>query len=184
MSDYCSYDKESQEFKSLIFNAGTMNDGTESVPDTVPLGSATSSFIILGWLLAQGDTDEYSLTFSVPKDAIARNQKAKVFVHLLTDNSNTPVGNRFAIRLSSLFTRANGVVNAANIMFNNSGNIPIQNSPGNFQYNHYVLEFELDNLIKAEDFAFLSVSRIAVNNDFAGALLLTSIEFRYVSEKV
>jgi len=181
MSDYCYLDKESQEFESLIFNAGSINDAEESVPDTVPLGSANSSIRILGWLLPQGDTDEYSLTFSVPRDASNRRQKAKVFVHLLTDNSNTPDGNRFAIRLSSLFVRANGVVNAANIMVNNSGNIPIQNSPGNFQYNHYVLEFDLDEIIKAEDFALLSVARIAVNNDYAGALLLTSIEFRYLS---
>lgn len=180
MPDYC-YDKESLEFESLIFNAGTINDGTESIPDTVPFGSANSNIRILGWLLPQGDTDEYSLTFSVPKDAVNKRQEAKVFVHLLTDNSNTPVGNRFAIRLSSLFTRANGVVNAANIVVNNSGNIPIQNSPGNFQYNHYVLEFDLDDIIRAEDFALLSVARIAVNNDFAGALLLTSIEFRYLS---
>ncbi|MCI1578108.1 MAG: hypothetical protein LKH93_01465 [Clostridium beijerinckii] len=181
MSNYCCLDQEPQEFKSLIFNAGTMNDGTESVPDTVPLGSANSNIRILGWLLDQGDTDEYPLTFSVPKDARNKYQKAKVFVHLLTDNSNTPTGNRFAIRLSSLFTRDNGVVNAAKIIVNNSGNIPIQNSPGNFQYNHYVLEFDLDDIIKAEDFALLSVARIAVNNDFAGALLLTSIEFRYLS---
>ncbi|HAK42508.1 MAG TPA: hypothetical protein DCM59_07125 [Clostridium sp.] len=173
MPDYC-YDKESLEFESLIFNTGTINDGTES-------GRADSSIRILGWLLPQGDTDEYSLTFSVPKDAVNKRQEAKVFVHLLTDNSNTPVGNRFAIRLSSLFTRANGVVNAANIVVNNSGNIPIQNSPGNFQYNHYVLEFDLDDIIRAEDFVLLSVARIVVNNDFAGALLLTSIEFRYLS---
>lgn len=106
-----------------------MNDGTESIPDTAPLGSANSSISILGWLLPQGDTDEYSLTFSVPRDARNKWQRARVFVHLLTDNSNTPTGNMFAIRLSSLFTRANGVVNAADIMVNNSGNIPIQNSP-------------------------------------------------------
>ena len=181
MSNNNCLEQESQEFKSLIFNAGSINDGTETIPDTVPLGSADASIRILGWLLPQGDTDEYSLTFSVPRDARNKYQKAKVFVHLLTDNSNTPVGNRFAIRLSSLFTRANGVVNAANIITNNSGNISIQNSPGNFQYNHYVLEFDLDDIIKAEDFALLSVARIAVNNDFAGALLLTSIEFRYLS---
>ncbi|MGV2643731.1 hypothetical protein GNF86_20310, partial [Clostridium perfringens] len=41
-----------------------MNDAEESIPDTVPLGSANSSIRILGWLLPQGDTDEYSLTFS------------------------------------------------------------------------------------------------------------------------
>ncbi|MGG7175950.1 hypothetical protein ACQPU1_00050 [Clostridium paraputrificum] len=181
MSNNSCLDQEAQEFKSLIFNAGTMNDGTESIPDSAPLGSANSSLVILGWLLPQGDTDEYSLTFSVPRDARNRYQKAKVFVHLLTDNSNTPTGDRFAIRLSSLFTRANGVVNAADVMVNNSGNISIQNSPGNFQYNHYVLEFDLDDIIKAEDFALLSVARIAVNNDYAGALLLTSIEFRYLS---
>ena len=105
-----------------------------------------------------------------------------MFVHLLTDNSNTPTGNRFAIRLSSLFTRANGVVNIANLRTINRVNIPIQNSPGNFQYNHYVLEFELNNVIRAEDFALLSVARIASNNDYAGALLLTSIEFRYLSD--
>lgn len=29
MSNYCCLNEESQEFKSLIFNAGTMNDGTE-----------------------------------------------------------------------------------------------------------------------------------------------------------
>ncbi|EGT3617237.1 hypothetical protein FHH43_13580 [Clostridium perfringens] len=158
-----------------------MNDAAETTPDTVPLGNANSAIRILGWLLPQGDTDEYSLTFSVPRDARNKGQRAKVFVHLLTDNSNTPVGNRFAIRLSSLFARANGVVNAANIRVNNSGNIPIQNSPGNFQYNHYVIEFDLDDIIKAEDFALLSVARIPVTNDFAGALLLTSIEFRYLS---
>ena len=179
--DCCCPKHESEEFRSLVFNAGSINDGPESIPDSAPLGSANSNLSILGWLLPQGDTDEYSLTFSVPRDASNEWQRAKVFVHLLTDNSNTPTGNRFAIRLSSLFTRANGVVNAANIMINNSGNIPIQNSPGNFQYNHYVLEFDLDDIIKAEDFALLSVSRIPVNNDFAGALLLTSIEFRYLS---
>ena len=69
MSNYCCSNLESKAFKSLIFNAGTMNDGTESIPDTVPLGSANSNIRILGWLLPQGDTDEYPLTFSVPKDA-------------------------------------------------------------------------------------------------------------------
>lgn len=181
MSDYCCSDRESREFKSLIFNAGTMNDGDESVPDTVPLGSANSNIRILGWLLEQGDTDEYPVTFSVPRDACNRGQRAKVFVHLLTDNSNTPNGHKFAIRLSSLFTRANGVVNANNIMVNNSGIIPIQNSPGNFQYNHYVLEFDLSEIIRAEDFALLSVARIAVNDNYTGDLLLTSVEFRYLS---
>lgn len=177
----CCPNHEPEEFRSLVFNAGSINDGPESIPDSAPLGSANSNLSILGWLLPQGDTDEYSLTFNVPRDASNEWQRAKVFVHLLTDNSNTPTGNRFAIRLSSLFTRANGVVNAANIMINNSGNIPIQNSPGNFQYNHYVLEFDLDDIIKSEDFAFLSVARTAVTNDYAGALLLTSIEFRYLS---
>lgn len=179
LNEYC-FNNE-LEFKSLIFNAGTMNDAEETSPDTVPLGSADSSIRILGWLLPQGDTDEYSLTFSVPRDAI-RSSRAKVFVHLLTDNSNTPNGNRFAIRLSSLFTRANGVVNIANLRTIDKVNIPIQNSPGNFQYNHYVIEFELDNVIRAEDFALLSVARIASNNDYSGALLLTSIEFRYLSD--
>ncbi|WP_291651104.1 hypothetical protein [Clostridium sp.] len=178
LNDYC-FNNE-LEFKSLIFNAGTMNDAEETSPDTVPLGSANSSIRILGWLLPQGDTDEYSLTFSVPRDA-RRARRAKVFVHLLTDNSNTPTGNRFAIRLSSLFTRANGVVNIADLRTIDRVNIPIQNSPGNFQYNHYVLEFELNNVIRTEDFALLSVARIASNNDYAGALLLTSIEFRYLS---
>lgn len=178
LNDYC-FDNE-LEFKSLIFNAGNINDAEETSPDTVPLGSANSSIRILGWLLPQGDTNEYSLTFSVPRDAI-RSSRARVFVHLLTDNSNTPTGNRFAIRLSSLFTRANGVVNIANLRTINRVNIPIQNSPGNFQYNHYVLEFELNNVIRAEDFALLSVARIPNNNDFSGALLLTSIEFRYLS---
>ncbi|GAA0815482.1 hypothetical protein [Clostridium tertium] len=178
LNDYC-FNNE-LEFKSLIFNSGNINDAEETSPDTVPLGSANSSIRILGWLLPQGDTNEYSLTFSVPRDAI-RSSRARVFVHLLTDNSNTPTGNRFAIRLSSLFTRANGVVNIANLRTINRVNIPIQNSPGNFQYNHYVLEFELNNVIRAEDFALLSVARIASNNDYAGALLLTSIEFRYLS---
>ena len=179
LNDYC-FNNE-LEFKSLIFNAGNINDAEETSPDTVPLGSANSSIRILGWLLPQGDTNEYSLTFSVPRDAI-RSSRARVFVHLLTDNSNTPTGNRFAIRLSSLFTRANGVVNIANLRTINRVNIPIQNSPGNFQSNHYVLEFELNNVIRAEDFALLSVARIASNNDYAGALLLTSIEFRYLSD--
>ena len=179
LNDYC-FNNE-LEFKSLIFNAGNINDAEETSPDTVPLGSANSSIRILGWLLPQADTNEYSLTFSVPRDAI-RSSRARVFVHLLTDNSNTPTGNRFAIRLSSLFTRANGVVNIANLRTINRVNIPIQNSPGNFQYNHYVLEFELNNVIRAEDFALLSVARIASNNDYAGALLLTSIEFRYLSD--
>ena len=179
LNDYC-FNNE-LEFKSLIFNAGNINDAEETSPDTVPLGSANSSIRILGWLLPQGDTNEYSLTFSVPRDAI-RSSRARVFVHLLTDNSNTPTGNRFAIRLSSLFTRANGVVNIANLRTINRVNIPIQNSPGNFQYNHYVLEFELNNVIRAEDFALLSVARIASNNDYAGALLLTSIEFRSLSD--
>ena len=178
LNEYC-FNNE-LEYKSLIFNAGTMNDAEETSPDTVPLGSANSSIRILGWLLPQGDTNEYSLTFSVPRDA-RRARRAKVFVHLLTDNSNTPIGNRFAIRLSSLFTRANGLVNIADLRTIDRVNIPIQNSLGNFQYNHYVLEFELNNVIRTEDFALLSVARIASNNDYAGALLLTSIEFRYLS---
>lgn len=182
MSNYCYEEERAKEYNSLVFNGGNINDGTETEPDTIPLGSADSNIRILGWLLPQGDTDEYSLTFNVPKDAVNRNQRAKVFVHLLTDNSNTPTGNRFAIRLSSLFARANGVVNIANINVYNSGNISIQNSPGNFQYNHYVLEFDLDDIIRAEDFVLLSIARTSVINDYAGALFLSSIEFRYVSK--
>ncbi|MDZ4994667.1 hypothetical protein GNF80_17190 [Clostridium perfringens] len=173
--------REQEEFRSLVFNAGSMNNGAQTIPNTVPIGNANSNIRILGWLIPQNNTTEFSLTFNVPRDARNEWQRAKVFVHLLTDNSNTPVGNTFAIRLSSLFARANGVVSASNIIVNNSGNIPIQNSPGNFQYNHYVLEFDLNDIIRAEDFALLSVSRIPVNNDFAGQLLLTSIEFRYLS---
>lgn len=180
MYDDCYFNYE-LDYKSLIFNAGSMNDAEETSPDTVPLGSANSSIRILGWLLPQGDTDEYTLTFNVPRDAANSLRRAKVFIHLLTDNSNTPEGNRFAIRLSSLFTRANGVVNIADLKAINRRNIPIKNSPGNYQYNHYVLEFELKDVVRAEDFALLSVARIANNNDFAGALLLTSIEFRYLS---
>lgn len=182
MSSSCCPSNDPRDFRSLVFNGGNINDADETTPDTIPLGAANSSIRLLGWLLPQGDTDEYSLTFSVPRDARNGSQRAKVFVHLLTDNSNTPTGNRFAIRLSSLFARANGVVNAANIQVYNSGNIPIQNSPGNFQYNHYVLEFDLDDIIRAEDFALLSVARITLaNNDYAGALFLSSIEFRYES---
>lgn len=183
MLNDCCFEHE-LKYKSLVFNGGSMNDADETIPDTVPLGSANSKLRILGWLLPQGDTDEYSLTFNVPKDAVNKSGRAKVLVHLLTDNSNTPVGNRFAIRLSSLFTRVNGVVSIANLMTINKFNIPIQNSPGNFEYNHYVIEFELKNLVRPEDFALLSVARIASNNDYAGALLLTSIEFRYVSDEV
>ena len=181
LNNYCLEDE--LEYESLVFNAGTMNDAEETEPDTVPLGSADSSLRILGWLLPQGDTEEYSLTFNVPKDAFNRARRAKVFVHLLTDNSNTPIGNRFAIRLSSLLARVNGVVDIANLKTINRRNIPIQNSPGNFKYNHYVLEFELNDNIRPGDFAFLSVARIASNNDYAGALLLTSIEFRYIREE-
>lgn len=169
------------EYESLVFNAGTMNDAEETEPDTVPLGSANSPLRILGWLLPEGDEEEYTLTFNVPRDAYNTSRKTKVFVHLLTDNSNTPTGNRFAIRLSSLFTRVNGVVKIADLRTINKRNIRIQNSPGNFQYNHYVLEFDLNDVVRAEDFALLSVARIPSDNDYAGALLLTSIEFRYLS---
>lgn len=179
--DGLDYELDSKlQYKSLVFNAGSMNDATETSPDTVPIGSADSNLQILGWLMPQGDTDEYSLTFNVPKDAYNRARRARVLIHLLTDNSNTPTGNRFAIRLSSLFARANGVVNMDNLRAISKSNIPIQNSPGNYEYNHYVLEFDLNNTIRAEDFVFLSVARIATNNDYAGALLLTSIEFRYL----
>ena len=57
-----------------------------------------------------------------------------------------------------MFARANSVVNLANINVVNSGNIAIQDSPGNYQYNHYVLEFDLEDIIKAEDFALLRYS--------------------------
>lgn len=184
MSDFCDRDRErereSLEFKSLVFNAGNINDGVEVDPDTVQLGAADSGFRILGWLLDQGDTDEYSLYFNVPRDAFNKSRKTKVFVHLLTDNFGKP-GNRFAIRLSSLFTRANGVVNADNIQINNSGNIQVQNSGASFRYSHYVIEFCLDDIVRAEDFALLSVARVAIPGDFTGELLLTSIEFRYLS---
>ena len=180
MSNCGCIDTRTKEFNSLIFNAGAINDGTETTPDTVPLGSANSNISILGWLLPQNDTEEYSLTFSVPNDARNKCQEAKVFVHLLTDNSNIPDGRLFAIKLSSLFARANSVVNLANINVVNSGNIAIQDSPGNYQYNHYVLEFDLEDIIKAEDFALLSIARVSINNDYEGALLLTSVEFRYL----
>lgn len=182
MYNDCYFEDELQ-FKSLVFNAGSINDAEETSPDTVPLGSENSSIRILAWLLPQGDPDEYSLTFSVPRDAVNVSRRAKVFVHLLTDNSNT-TGNRFAIRLSSLFTRVNGVVNINNLRTINKVNIPIQNSQARFRYSHYVLEFDLNDNIRAEDFALLSVARIPNNNnDFSGDLILTSIEFRYISEE-
>ena len=172
------------EYKSLVFNAATINNETNIGPDTIPLGSANSNLRILGWLLPQGDTEEYSLTFNVPNDAFVRNRRVRVFVHLLTDNSNTPTGDRFAIRLTTLFTRPNRVVNISNITPLYSNNIPIQNSPGNYQYNHYVLEFDLNNNIRPGDFAFLSISRLTIPSsiDYVGALFLTSVEFRYTSK--
>lgn len=174
------YDHNHEEpvFKSLIFNAGNINDANTTGSDTEQLGG--SGIFILGWLLPQGDTDEYSLTFSVPKDARKRFPKAKIFVHLISDNSSIPIGTRFSIRFSSLFTRPNGVIRIADLRTVERNDIPVQNSPGNQQYNHYVLEFILDDFFP-EDFALLSVARIPAFDDFAGAVALTSIEFRYLS---
>lgn len=175
----CDFNHEGPQYKSLIFNAGNMNDADTTGPDTEQLGG--SGIFILGWLMPQGDTDEYTLTFSVPLDAEIGRKNARVFVHLISDNSSTPTGNRFSIRLSSLFTRANGVIDIANLNTVNRNNILVQNSPGNQQYNHYVLEFRLDEVIRAEDFALLSIARIPATNDFAGPVAITSIEFRYLS---
>lgn len=178
MSYDCNfYSKE--QYKSLIFNSGSMNDANETEPDTEQLGDSNIS--ILGWLMPQGDEDEYSLTFSVPKDAKNGCRNIKVFVHLITDNSNTPNGNRFSIRLSLLFTKVNGVISIDDLNTVTRTNIPVQNSPGNFQYNHYVLEFRLDDFIRPEDFALLSIARIPAANDYEGAVAITSVEFRYLS---
>lgn len=119
------YFEDELEYKSLIFNAGSINDAEETEPDTVPLGSANSAIRIMGWLLPQGDTEEYTLSFNVPKDAANSSRRSKVFVHLLTDNSNTPM-EIVCNRLSSLFARANGVVNIANLRTINKRNIRIQ----------------------------------------------------------
>jgi hypothetical protein len=175
------HDRNHEElvFKSLIFNAGNMNDANTTGPDTEQLGE--SGIFILGWQMPQGDTDEYSLTFSVPKDARKRFPKAKIFVHLISDNSSIPVGTRFSIRLSSLFTRANEVISIADLRTVERIDIPVQNSPGNQQYNHYVIEFILDDFFSAEDFALLSIARIPAFDDYAGPVAITSIEFRYLS---
>ena len=178
MSCDCNfYSKE--QYRSLIFNSGSMNDAAETEPDTEQLGD--SNIFILGWLMPKGDEEEYSLTFSVPKDARSGCRNAKVFIHLISDNSNTPDGNRFSIRLSSLFTKANGVISIDNLNTATRTNIPVQNSPGNLQYNHYVLEFRLDDFIRPEDFALLSIARIPAVNDFEGAVAITSVEFKYLS---
>lgn len=178
MSNNCDFNYEEPQYRSLIFNAGNMNDADTTGPDTEQLGG--SGLFILGWLMPEGDNDEYSLTFSVPKDAVRRCQDAKVFVHLISDNTNTP-GDRFSIRFSSLFTGANGVIGIDDLNTVNRNNIPVKNSPGNQQYNHYVLEFKLQDIIRAEDFALLSIARIPANNDFQGPVAITSVEFRYLS---
>ena len=51
MSNCGCIDTRTKEFNSLIFNAGAINDGTETTPDTVPLGSANSNIRIAGWFL-------------------------------------------------------------------------------------------------------------------------------------
>ena len=167
MSNNWDFKYEESQYKSLIFNAGNMNDADTTGPDTEQLGG--SGLFILGWLMPQGDTD-----------AVRECQNAKVFVHLISDNSNTP-GNRFSIRFSSLFTRANGVITIDDLNTVNRNNIRVKNSPGNQQYNHYVLEFDLEEIIRAEDFALLSIARIPATNDFQGPVAITSIEFRYLS---
>lgn len=177
MSKKCDFNYEEPQYKSLIFNAGNMNDADTTGPDTEQLGD--SGLFILGWLMPVNDNDEYSLTFSVPKDAVRRCQNAKVFVHLISDNTNTP-GDRFSIRFSSLFTRANGVISIEDLNTVNRNNILVKDSPGSQQYNHYVLEFELEDIIKAEDFALLSIARIPATDDFQGPVAITSIEFRYL----
>ncbi|WP_312430580.1 hypothetical protein [Lacrimispora sp.] len=166
------------KYKSLIFNAGNMIDAITSGSDTEQLGG--SGIFILGWLMPQGDTDEYSLTFSVPKDARKGYHKSRVFVHLISDNLSIPMGDRFSIRLSSLFSKANEVIDIANLSTVNRENILVQTSPGSKQYNHYVIEFFLDDFIHAEDFALLSIARIPAFNDYAGSIAITSIEFRYI----
>lgn len=172
------HDHKILKYKSLIFNAGNMNDANTTGSDTAQLGG--SGIFILGWLMPQGDTDEYSLTFSVPKDARKGNHKSRVFVHLISDNSSIPMGDRFSISLSSLFTKANDVIDIANLSTVNRENILVQTSPGSQQYNHYVIEFFLDDFFHAEDFALLSIARIPAFNDYAGAIAITSIEFRYI----
>ena len=179
MSHDCNFHSEEEKYKSLVFNSGNMNDADETEPDTEQLGN--SNIFILGWLMPKDDPDEYSLTFSVPRDAKSGCRNAKVFVHLISDNSSTPNGKKFSIRLSSLFTRANEVITIDDLNIVTKNNIPVQNSPGSQQYNHYVLEFKLEDFIKAEDFALLSIARIPATNDFEGALAITSIEFRYLS---
>ena len=179
MSYNCNFCEKEEQYKSLIFNSGSMNDADETAPDTEQLGNSRIS--ILGWLMPQGDQDEYSLTFSVPKDAKEGCRNARVFVHLISDNSSTPKGKRFSIRLSSLFTKVNGVIDIDDLNTININNIPVQRSPGNRQYNHYVLEFRLKDFIKVEYFALLSIARIPANDDFEGAVAITSVEFRYLS---
>ncbi|WP_313184676.1 hypothetical protein [Lacrimispora sp.] len=166
-------------YKSLIFNAGNMNDANTTGSDTEQLGG--SGIFILGWLMPRGDTDEYSLTFSVPKDARKGYNKSRVFVHLISDNSSIPMGDRFSIRLSSLFAKANEAIDIDNLSTVNKENIRVKHSPGSQQYNHYVIEFFLDDFVHAEDFALLSIARIPAINDYAGAVAVTSIEFRYIS---
>ena len=41
--------------------------------------------------------------------------------------------------------------------------------------------YVLEDFIKAEDFALLSIARIPANDDFEGAVAITSVEFRYLS---
>lgn len=168
--------------KSLVFNAGSINtsDTVRVNPDRIPLGNDNSNLLLQGWLLSANDPTEYSVAFNVPKDAFNRAGRAKVMLHFLIDKSNTPDGDRFAIRLSSVFARPTGIVNINNVNTINKSNILVRNTPISYSYNHYLVEFDICDIINSDDFALLSVSRVPNNNDYAGSVFLTSIEFRYV----
>lgn len=56
MSYDCNFHNEEEQYKSLIFNSGSMNDADETEPDTEQLGGSRIS--ILGWLMPKGDQDE------------------------------------------------------------------------------------------------------------------------------
>lgn len=53
MSYNCNFCEKEEQYKSLIFNSGSMNDADETAPDTEQLGNSRIS--ILGWLMPQGD---------------------------------------------------------------------------------------------------------------------------------
>lgn len=176
----------SRHFCSLIFNATSIHNYQAMGPESfVALPTLPTPTMIQAWTMRPPPvfSSDFLVSFNVPHDFIP-SEGTEVYVHFVTNDTGISRDSTVELQLDYLFTGGRVVQNIDGLLA--LPPVVVEKVKGSTAptVRHYVAAFPItdDVEITAGAHAVLNVTRLdRSSHPYAGDILLTSIEFRYLS---